>query len=187
MASIWYRIGYWIWHYEGRFKSVVDLLRPPYVVLRRIVEILTGIYISPRAEIGPGLYIIHFGCIFIGSTVIGSNCNIAQEVTLGVSGRGDKRGWPTLGDRVMVAAGAKIIGTIPVGNDAVVGANAVVTKSVPDRAVAVGNPARISSYKGSFDFIFYTGMETDPGRIESLALSERAHAEEVGRVPELAH
>src|SRR5579862_9375397 len=76
-AGIWYRIGYWIWHYGGPLPSVMRLMRPPYIVLRRFVEIISGIYISTNAKIGPGLYINHFGCIYIGLAELGSNCNIS--------------------------------------------------------------------------------------------------------------
>ncbi len=172
MAGIWYRLGYWIWHYDGTLRRVERLLRPIYVVLQRIIMIVTGIWISPRAHIGPGLYINHFGNVIVGEVEIGSNCNLSHEVTLGNSGRGNKRGLPILGDRVFIAPGAKVLGKICVGNDAVVGANAVVTKSVPDRAVMIGAPAQVTSYKGSFDFVYYAGMESDPDRLESLALSE---------------
>ncbi len=171
-AGVWYRIGYWIWHYDGPARRLVRLLRPIYIILQRIVMILTGVWISPRATIGPGLYINHFGNVIIGEVRMGSNCNLSHEVTLGHAGRGTKRGLPTLGDRVFVAPGAKVIGKIYVGKDAVVGTNAVVTKSVPDRAVMGGVPAQILSYKGSFDFVIYDEMENDPERLESLALSE---------------
>ena len=131
---------------------------------------------SPRAIFGSGLYINHFGSIFIGAVTVGENCNLAHEVTLGVGGRGDKKGLPTLGNRVYVGPGAKIIGKITIGDDVAIGANAVVTKSVPDCAVVVGSPARIISYRGSFDFVLYEGMETDPHRLVNLERSKLASA-----------
>ena len=89
-------------------------------------------------------YIGHFGCIIVGEGVVmGSNCNLSQGVTLGVAGRGDRKGSPTIGDRVFIAPGAKVIGKISIGNDVTIGANAVVSKSLPDRAVAVGIPAKV--------------------------------------------
>ncbi len=169
LAGIVYRVGHWLWRYSGRFAGVVRLLRAPYILVLRWSEIMTGITIRPQAELGPGLYIGHAGGIHIGrNAVLGANCNVSQEVTIGVAGRGDQRGTPRIGDRCYIGAGAKLFGKITVGNDVAVGANAVVTKSVPDRAVVGGIPAQLLSQRGSFDFILYEGMESDPARLESL-------------------
>lgn len=169
LAGIVYRIGHWIWTYEGRFRLWINLWKPSYIILKRITEIITGIAIQPQATIGRGLYIGHGGSIYIGGkAILGENCNISHEVTIGIGGRGDQRGMPVIGDRVLIAAGAKLFGRIRVGSDVAVGANAVVTKSVPDRAVAVGIPATVISDLGSFDFVLYDGMESDPKRLESL-------------------
>jgi serine O-acetyltransferase len=139
-------------------------------VATRIIEIITGIYISPNANVGPGLYFPHFGCIFIGNyAAIGKNCDIYQGVTLGYSGRKEAGGYPTLADRVVVAAGAKVLGPIHIGNDAMIGANAVVTKSMPEHAVVVGIPAKVHSVLGSFDHIRYPGYQQDEARLASLA------------------
>jgi serine O-acetyltransferase len=79
-----------------------------------------------------------------------------------VGGRGENRGSPKLGDRVFVGPGACLFGSITIGNDVAIGANAVVTKDLPDNAVAVGVPAKIVSYKGSQDFIDYPGKVSSP-------------------------
>lgn len=84
---------------------------------------------------------------------IGENCNISQGVTIGVVNRGPKAGAPSIGDRVYIGPGAKIIGNIKIGNDVAIGANAVVTKDIPDNAVAVGVPAKVISYEGSAGYI----------------------------------
>jgi serine O-acetyltransferase len=111
----------------------------------------------------------------VGShVVIGRHCTLTQGVTIGHAGGGshttDKN--PVIGDRVYIGPGAIIIGPITIGNDALIGAGAVVTRSVPDRGVAVGNPARVISHKGSFDLISYPGMEQDEERIAALAACE---------------
>jgi serine O-acetyltransferase len=155
LAGIYYRLGHWIWYADSNYAQALMLLRPFYILGKRLVEIYTGISVSPQAFIGPGLYFNHFGSIFIGASVIGENCNFAHEVTVGIAGRGSKRGRPVLGDRIFVGPGAKILGKINIGNDVAVGANAVVTSDLPDCAVAVGIPAKIISYNGSFDFIVY--------------------------------
>jgi serine acetyltransferase len=141
-------------------------------VARKGMEIITGISLRPDCRVGEGFYIGHFGTVIISSmAVIGKNCNLSQGVTLGVSGRGDRRGAPTIGDRVYIAANAVVAGKISIGDDAIIGACTVVTTSVPPRAVVTGNPGQIRSYRGSFDHILYDGMEEDPGRQASHALS----------------
>jgi serine O-acetyltransferase len=138
-------------------------------IVEKMIEIVTSISLPSECEIGPGLYVGHFGPLILNSQVrIGRNCNLSQGVTIGVAGRGDKRGSPILGDRVYVGPNAILIGKITIGNDAAVGAGAIVTKSVPPGAVVAGNPARILSYKGSFDFVRYDGMDSDPERIAAM-------------------
>src|SRR5258708_7317924 len=82
----------------------------------------------------------------------------------GVAGSGDNRGAPGIGNRVFIGAHSIIVGRITVGDDAVICAGSVVTRSVPARAMVMGNPARVVSYDGSFDYIFYDGMDADPAR-----------------------
>lgn len=113
-----------------------------------------GISISPGTNIGKGFYIGHFGDIVVSSlAIIGDNCVISQGVTIGASGRGEKKGAPVIGNNVYLGAGAKIIGKIRVGNNAAIGANAVVTKDVQENGVAVGIPAKVVSLDGSEGYI----------------------------------
>ena len=110
---------------------------------------LTGIEIHPGAQIGKGLLIDHGTGVVIGETaVIGDDCTIYQGVTLGGTGKESGKRHPTLGDRVMVGAGAKILGPFRVGNDAKIAAGAVVLGEVPDCATAVGVPARVVRIAG---------------------------------------
>lgn len=176
IAGVYYRIGHWIWYSAEINSKWLYPLRPLYMIGKRLIEIYSGVSLSTRARIGRGLYISHFGSIFVGASEIGENCNIAHQVTLGVAGRGEKRGLPTLGDRVFVAAGAKVLGKVKIGSDVSIGANAVVTKDLVDRAVAVGVPAKVISYNGSFDFIVYKEMETDPERVRSLQALQTVQA-----------
>lgn len=186
LAGIVYRIGHWIWTYEGRFWQFVWLWRPFYILIKRLTEIVTGIALQPQATIGEGLYIGHGGSIYVGGKVImGNNCNLSHEVTIGVAGRGEKRGMPVVGDRVYIAPGAKLFGKIEIGSDVAIGANAVVTKSIPARAVAVGVPAHVISDAGSFDFVFYDGMEHDPSRLASLQAYEEQQPAALGHLSEV--
>lgn len=113
-------------------------------LLSEFARFLTGIEIHPGAVIGPGLVIDHGIGVVIGETaIIGVDCTIYQGVTLGgVANIRDKR-HPTLGDRVTVGTGAKILGNISIGDDARIGANSVVLTAVPAGKTAVGIPARI--------------------------------------------
>jgi serine O-acetyltransferase len=152
-ALLQYRIANSV--YTSRCSGLVK--RPLliiFVLWQKLVEVLCGIELPYRALIAPGLYIGHFGNIIIHpDAVIGAGCNLSQGVTLGISGRGVRRGTPILGDRVYVGANAIIAGRIKVGNDSVIAGNALVTRDVEASAVMVGNPATMVSLDGSSSYI----------------------------------
>ena len=125
------------WFFERRIPA-----QPVRFFCERFIEMTTGISIPAEASIGHGLRIHHFGGIIIHSAaIIGENCTIYHGVTLG--DRGGHGGAPRVGHRVLIGAGAKLIGEIEVGDDCLIGANAVVHESVPSNHVAVGVPAVI--------------------------------------------
>lgn len=108
---------------------------------------LTGIEIHPGARIGEGLFIDHGMGVVIGETAeIGDDCNILQGVTLGGTSLHRTKRHPTLGNRVTVGAGAKLIGAIEVGDNARIGAGSVVVTNVPPNATVVGVPGHVVSY-----------------------------------------
>lgn len=145
------------------------IARPIAAIAQKLIEIVTGISIPPACEAGQGLYIGHYGSIILAPQArIGHNCSLAQNVTIGVAGSSEGRGAPTIGNRVFIGAHSVIVGRITIGDDAVVCAGSVVNKSVPARAVVMGNPARVVSYDGSFDYVCYDGMDVDPARRASL-------------------
>ena len=114
----------------------------------RFIEITCGISIPAACRIGPGFRIHHFGgIIFHPTAAIGSNFTCYHGVTIG--DRGGHGRAATLGDNVVAGAGAKIIGEIMIGNNVLIGANAVVNKDVPDNTVVVGSPARYLPRKDS--------------------------------------
>jgi serine O-acetyltransferase len=116
-----------------------------------------GISIPYNTRIGPGIYIGHYGGIVVNDgVVIGSDCNINHEVTIGVKYGGKNPGVPIIGDRVYLGPGCKVIGGVRLGNDVAIGANAVVVDSVPDSAVAVGIPAKVVSHRGSSVYVVNT-------------------------------
>jgi serine O-acetyltransferase len=144
------------------------------------LRLLTKVELPTGASIGPGLLVVHGSYLVLSSNVrIGSHCTLAHGVTIGhgAGGRGDSRAGPNIGDRVYVGPGAAVVGPIEVGSDALVGIGAVVTRSVPERGVVAGNPARLLSTRGSFEIIRYPGMERDPERAESLVRSGEAAGE----------
>jgi serine O-acetyltransferase len=109
----------------------------------------TGIEIHPGATIGKGLFIDHGMGVVIGETTeIGDNCTLYQGVTLGGTGKDHGKRHPTLGNNVLVGAGAKVLGPFKVGDNARVAAGAVVLDEVPPDSTAVGVPARIVRLNG---------------------------------------
>ena len=105
---------------------------------------ITGIEIHPGATIGKNLFIDHGSGVVIGETAeIGDNCTLYQGVTLGGTGKDTGKRHPTLGDNVMVGAGARVLGPFKVGDGSKIAANAVVLSEVPENCTAVGIPAKI--------------------------------------------
>jgi serine O-acetyltransferase len=139
------------------------------------VSVATNIELPAGAAIGPGLYIAHTGYIVLSpAVVLGHHCTLTQGVTIGHRGGGTEtsRECPVIGNRVYIGPGAAVIGPLTIGDDALIGVNAVVTRSIPPRGVAVGNPARVISLKGSFQLIAYPGMDADRERVSALAAAD---------------
>ena len=126
---------------NGPLRSIAKTLG---AFVQKAVEIVTGICVPNKTEVGGGLYFPRFGAIILSHGSIGENCTIEQNVTLGIAGRGDERGHPTIGNRVFIGAGAMIVGKITIGDDAYIFPGSVVTRPVPPRAVVMGYPARSS-------------------------------------------
>lgn len=127
-------------------------LREHYFSARAISQIsraITGIEIHPGATIGKGLMIDHGMGVVIGETAeIGDNCTIYQGVTLGGTGKDVGKRHPTLGNNVMVGAGAKVLGPFQIGDNTKIAANAVVLKEMPENSTAVGIPAKVVRREG---------------------------------------
>jgi len=158
-----YRFGHWTT--KLKIPVVKQVLFVIYFILKRITEILTGIEISANATIGKGLFFGHIGGVVIGiGSIIGEYSSFHQGVTIGGAGRGSLHGSPIIGNMVYFGAGSKIVGKISVGNNVMIGANAVVVKSVPDNAVVAGVPAKIINYQGAEEFIHYRGKENEISR-----------------------
>lgn len=144
LHAVWaHRIAHALWR------------RRLYFVARWIsqaVRAATLIEIHPGAKIGNGFFIDHGSGVVIGeTTVIGEDVTVYQGVTLGGTSLERVKRHPTIGDRVVVGAGAKVLGDISIGNDSRIGANAVVVRSVKDHSVVVGVPGQVISQGGQPD------------------------------------
>lgn len=129
-ALVWYKVAKFF--YKIKLKFIGRWLS-------NCGRFFTGIEIHPEATIGRNLFIDHGMGVVIGqTTVIGDNCTIYQNVTLGGTGKECGKRHPTLLDNVVVGAGAKVLGNITIGNNCKIGANSVVLKDVPDNATVVG-------------------------------------------------
>lgn len=136
LHAIWvHRITHWLWIRNVRFLARW---------ISQGARWLTGIEIHPGATIGPGFFIDHGMGVVIGETAeIGADVTLYHGVTLGGTSLNKGKRHPTIGDRVVIGAGAKVLGAIEIGADSRVGANAVVVKSVPENSVVVGVPGQI--------------------------------------------
>lgn len=147
----------------------------------------TGIEIHPGAEIGKGLFIDHGTGVIIGeTTIIGDNCTLYQGVTLGGTGKEQGKRHPTLGNNVMVSAGAKVLGSFTIGDNSKIGAGAVVLEEVPPNCTVVGVPGRIVrryDLAHPQDALDQTHLP-DPVRDDIMAL-QQANTELINRVLEL--
>lgn len=136
LHAVWFhRLAHWVWQRPGG--------KLPARMISQFARLVTGVEIHPAARIGRRFFIDHGMGVVIGETAeIGDDCVIYHGVTLGgVSTKRVKR-HPTLGDRVLVGAGAKLLGPITIGSDSRVGANAVVNKDAPPHSLVVGVPAK---------------------------------------------
>ncbi len=118
-------------------------------LVSQISRFCTGIEIHPGAQIGDGFFIDHGMGVVIGeTTIIGDNVTLFQGVTLGGTGKETGKRHPTLGNNIVVGAGAKVLGNIKIDDNSYIGANAVVVKDVPPNSTVVGVPGRITRQDG---------------------------------------
>src|SRR3989475_4209356 len=139
-ALAFHRIAHAIWRRGWRI---------PARSLSHVARFLTGIEIHPAAKIGSGLFIDHGMGVVIGETAeVGENVTLLQGVTLGGTSLKREKRHPTLGDNVVVGAGAKIIGAFRIGDGSRIGAGSVVVREVPPNSVVVGVPGRVTYRDG---------------------------------------
>ena len=139
-ALMVYRFAHWLLvHQVPLFPRIIS----------QLARWLTGVEIHPGAIIGTGFFIDHGMGVVIGETTeIGDYVTLFQGVTLGGTGKDRGKRHPTLGNHVVVGAGAKVLGGISIGDNVKIGANAVVLRSVPPESTVVGNPGRVVKRAG---------------------------------------
>jgi serine O-acetyltransferase len=139
-ALAFHRLAHWMWRRGWKI---------PARFLSNIGRFLTGIEIHPAAKLGPGLFIDHGMGVVIGETAeVGENVTLLQGVTLGGTSLKREKRHPTLGNNVVVGAGAKIIGGFKIGDGSRIGAGSVVVREVPTNSVVVGVPGRVTYRDG---------------------------------------
>jgi len=136
LHAIWiHRVNHWLWAHKITFLARW---------LSQLARGITGIEIHPGAKIGSGVFIDHGMGVVIGETAqVGNDVTMYHGVTLGGTALEKGKRHPTIGNRVVLGAGAKILGNITIGDDSRIGANAVVVRSVPANSVVVGVPGQI--------------------------------------------
>lgn len=167
-AVLYHRVAHWLYCKNWRFLARC---------VSQWSRFWTGIEIHPGAKIGRRLVIDHGMGIVIGETAeIGDDCLLYHGVTLGGTGKDHGKRHPTLGNNVMVSAGAKVLGPFKVGDNSRIAANAVVLSEIPPEATAVGVPARVVRIAGEkVDFAGQVDQihVTDPVQKELQALNSR--------------
>lgn len=167
-AILFHRVSHWLWKHELRFLARLN---------SQIARHCTGIEIHPGAVIGRRFVIDHGMGIVIGETAeIGDDVLLYHGVTLGGTGKDHGKRHPTIGNNVLISAGAKVLGPFKVGDNSRIAANAVVLSEVPDNATAVGIPARIVRIAGErTDFAERVDQIniTDPVQKELQSLQSR--------------
>jgi serine O-acetyltransferase len=147
----WAAQGFWVmivyrfgrWRYRVRPLILRKLFSVTYKFLYKFIQIVTGIELPCEVTVGHNFTIDHFGGIIVsGYATFGDNCRIRNGVTIGLR-RLHEKVAPTIGNNVDIGAGAKLLGPINVGDNVIIGANAVVICDVPSNSIAVGVPATV--------------------------------------------
>jgi len=167
--SFWFRL-------VNHFRKKRKLFYPLWLTSRFMLHhyrVKYGIQISAYTDLGPGLYIGYVGTIVVNRrAVIGADCNIGPGVTIGAKNDGVHKGVPVIGDRVYIAGGAKILGSVKIGNDVLIGANCVVVHDVPSGAIVAGIPDSVLSYSSSASYMKFTTTAPSPQPTTSPPLTE---------------
>ena len=170
LHALWgHRVNHWLWTRDMKLAARIG---------SSLVRLVTGVEIHPGAVLGQRVFIDHASGVVIGETaVVGDDVTIYQGVTLGGTSLGLGTRHPTIGDRVTIGAGAKILGAITIGDDCRIGANAVVVKSAPANSVVMGVPGQIIAPKTPREKVCHSDLEAmlmpDPQAVSVESLLHR--------------
>ncbi len=167
LHALWiYRVNHWLWMHGWRFVARA---------MSQVGRLITGIEIHPGAQIGRRFFVDHGMGVVIGeTTIVGDDVTLYQGVTLGGTGKEVGKRHPTIGNNVVIGAGARVLGNITIGENSRVGAGSVVLRDVPDNSTIVGVPGHIVFRAGKRVVI------TDPKQInDPLSEALAAVANEV--------
>ena len=155
LHAVWfYRLNHWLWNHGVRLFARW---------LSQVARLFTGIEIHPAAQVGRRLFIDHGMGVVIGeTTVLGDEVTIYQDVTLGGTEKEQGKRHPTIGNRVVIGAGSRVLGNIEIGHNSRIGAGSVVLRSVPDDSTVVGVPGHIIFRQGKRVVITDPKQITDP-------------------------
>lgn len=182
LHALWgHRVNHWLWERDHTLVARVG---------SSLVRLVTGVEIHPGAVLGARVFIDHAAGVVIGETaIVGDDVTIYQGVTLGGTSLEHGKRHPTVGDRVTIGAGAKILGPISIGDDCRIGANAVVVKSAPPNSVVMGVPGQIIVPRAPREEVCHSDVEAilmpDPlgvnvesllTRVDELETRLRVHA-----------
>lgn len=175
LHALWaYRVQHWLWQHGWRFLARA---------LSQVARLLTGIEIHPGAQIGRRFFVDHGMGVVIGeTTIIGNDVTLYQGVTLGGTGKESGKRHPTIGNNVVIGAGARVLGNIIIGENCRVGAGSVILRDVPDNSTVVGVPGHIV-FRGGKRVVI-----TDPKQInDPLSEALAAVANEVKMLKQQVH
>ena len=177
LHALWaYRFHHWLWIHGGRFAARA---------LSQFSRWITGIEIHPGAQIGHRFFIDHGMGVVIGeTTAVGDDVTLYQGVTLGGTGKETGKRHPTIGNNVVIGAGAKVLGNIVVGENCRIGSGSVVLRDVPDNSTVVGVPGHIIFRAGKRVVITDPKQINDPlsEALAAVATEVKALKEEVRRL-----
>lgn len=168
LHALWaHRLSHWFWRHGMRFVARVH---------SQIVRLMTGIEIHPGAQIGHRLFIDHGMGVVIGETsIVGDDVTIYQNVTLGGTGKEQGKRHPTVGDGVLIGAGARLLGNISIGENCRVGAGSVVLRNVPSNSTIVGVPGHMVLRDGKRVVISDPKEISDPLSDILMKLADEVH------------
>jgi len=172
-----YRFGQFAMEFKRRHKVIGKPIRFAYLLMNYIVLLVHKTEFHERSKIGPGFHISHVGNIFIGPCKIGANCTVTHNVTIGQGFELSGNRVPIIRNNVWIGTGTVISGNVTIGDGATISAGSILTRSIPEKCLVAGNPARVINreYDNSrmivYEMNHWPGRVIGPGREETEMLT----------------